>query len=147
MQKQTLFSELRARTGLSLEDMAEQMGCTLRTIYRWENGDTDPRKPIITLLREFVLKAHPQPEGAGAFTFIDLFAGIGGLRKGFERIGGRCVFTCEYDEACRKTYLANFPCAHRIAGDIREVSERDVPGHDVLLAGFPVPAIFHRWSV
>lgn len=74
----------------------------------------------------------------GDFTFIDLFAGIGGLRRGFESIGGRCVFTSEWDKYSQKTYRANFPNDdHEINGDIREVKAVDIPAHDVLLAGFP----------
>jgi len=81
----------------------------------------------------------PAPPAAPAtFTFIDLFAGIGGLRLGFESIGGRCVFTSEWDRYSQKTYRANFPNDdHDIAGDIRAVDERLIPDHDVLLAGFP----------
>lgn len=75
---------------------------------------------------------------SAAFTFIDLFAGIGGLRRGFEAINGACVFTCEWDRYSQQTYRANFPHdAHEIAGDICEVREADIPAHDVLLAGFP----------
>ena len=73
----------------------------------------------------------------GNFSFIDLFAGIGGFRRGFEAIGGRCVFTSEWDKFSVKTYLANNICNHDIAGDIRTISEKDIPVHDVLLAGFP----------
>ena len=73
-----------------------------------------------------------------AFKFIDLFAGIGGLRKGFEAIKGECVFTCEWDKYSQQTYRANFPHdGHEIAGDIRQVREADIPAHDLLLAGFP----------
>lgn len=76
--------------------------------------------------------------GAGDFTFIDLFAGIGGLRLAFESIGGRCVFTSEWDKYSQKTYRANFPDDdHEINGDITKVNEADIPAHDVLLAGFP----------
>lgn len=71
------------------------------------------------------------------FRFIDLFAGIGGLRIGFDGIGGQCVFTSEWDLACRKTYQTNFDCAHPVAGDITQIDEKDIPEHDVLLAGFP----------
>lgn len=73
----------------------------------------------------------------GEFAFVDLFAGVGGLRLGFEPVGGRCVFTSEWNKFARITYEANFGAAHEIAGDIRDVSENDVPDHDVLLAGFP----------
>lgn len=72
-----------------------------------------------------------------AFTFIDLFAGIGGMRSGFEAAGGQCVFTSEWNTFARKTYAANFCQHHAIAGDIREVNAEDIPDHDVLLAGFP----------
>lgn len=72
------------------------------------------------------------------FTFIDLFAGIGGLRRGFESIGGRCVFTSEWDKYSQQTYRANFPDDdHDINGDIRAIEAADIPDHDVLLAGFP----------
>jgi len=72
------------------------------------------------------------------FTFIDLFAGIGGLRRGFESIGGRCVFTSEWDKYSQQTYRANFPNDdHEINGDITKVDAADIPPHDVLLAGFP----------
>lgn len=75
-----------------------------------------------------------------AFSFIDLFAGIGGTRLGFEGAGGRCVFTAEWDRFARKSYEENFrdPVSHRFASDIREVNTPcEVPDHDVLLAGFP----------
>lgn len=72
-----------------------------------------------------------------SFNFIDLFAGIGGLRLAMESIGGRCVFTSEWDKFARHTYEANFRDNHPIAGDIREVSAAEVPKHTVLCAGFP----------
>lgn len=71
------------------------------------------------------------------FTFIDLFAGIGGIRLGFESSGGRCVFTSEWNAFSQKTYRENFVDDHDIVGDIVKVDARDVPDHDVLLAGFP----------
>jgi len=78
-----------------------------------------------------------RPENSD-FTFIDLFAGIGGLRRGFESIGGRCVFTSEWDKYSQQTYRANFPDDdHEINGDITKIDATDIPAHDVLLAGFP----------
>lgn len=74
----------------------------------------------------------------GDFTFIDLFAGIGGMRRGFESVGGQCVFTSEWDRFAVKTYQANNPDDdHEITGDITRVAASDIPAHDVLLAGFP----------
>ncbi|MCY8491014.1 DNA (cytosine-5-)-methyltransferase [Bacillus atrophaeus] len=68
------------------------------------------------------------------YRFIDLFAGIGGIRTAFEPYG-ECVFSCEWDLKAQETYEANF--WERPVGDIRQVNEKDVPDHDILLAGFP----------
>jgi len=72
-----------------------------------------------------------------AFTFIDLFAGIGGIRIAFDKIGGHCVFTSEINEWSKKTYLANFGEGEQFVGDIVPFNAADIPNHDVLLAGFP----------
>jgi DNA (cytosine-5)-methyltransferase 1 len=71
----------------------------------------------------------------GQFKFIDLFAGVGGMRLGFEAAGGQCVFTSEWDKDCQKTYEANF--GDKPDGDITKIDERQLPDFDVLLAGFP----------
>lgn len=76
----------------------------------------------------------PSPR-QGKFTFIDLFAGIGGIRLGFQLNGGRCVFSSEWDQAAAKTYYCNF--GERPVGDIQKVDPNDIPDFDVLLAGFP----------
>lgn len=74
---------------------------------------------------------------APSFDFIDLFAGIGGIRQGFEGVGGRCVFTSEWDRFAQLTYQANYVDDHALAGDITKIDTQDIPDHDVLLAGFP----------
>lgn len=76
----------------------------------------------------------PAP-GKGKFTFIDLFAGIGGIRLGFQSNGGRCVFSSEWDKDAAKTYYYNF--GERPFGDIQKIDPKDIPDFDVLLAGFP----------
>ena len=68
-------------------------------------------------------------------TFIDLFAGIGGMRIPFEKLGGMCVFSSEWDKHARQTYVYNF--GETPAGDITQINEADIPDHDILLAGFP----------
>jgi len=70
-----------------------------------------------------------------SFKFIDLFAGIGGIRIPFEKEGGKCVFSSEIDESCKKMYKANF--GDEPAGDITKIAAEDIPEHDILLAGFP----------
>lgn len=98
------------------------------------------RVPLLRLLREMDAEDATAAPDSPAFTFIDLFAGIGGLRLGFENIGGKCLFTSEWDANCQKTYALNFPDDHEIAGDIREYSENPdlVPRHDVLPLAFRV---------
>lgn len=69
------------------------------------------------------------------FTFVDLFAGIGGIRLAFEAVGARCVFSSEWDALAQKTYAANFD--DQPAGDITQVAADTIPEHDILTAGFP----------
>ena len=76
------------------------------------------------------------------FTFIDVFAGIGGFRQGCELAGGLCVWSCEKDKFARQTYASNFDIddhefAHDFEKDIEDVDPKDIPDHDLLLAGFP----------
>lgn len=72
------------------------------------------------------------------FSFIDLFAGIGGIRLGFESAGGHCVFSSEFDENACKTYEANF--GEHPSGDITKIDAKDIPDFDILLGGFPCQA-------
>lgn len=72
------------------------------------------------------------------FTFIDLFAGIGGLRIPFDELGGKCIFSSEWDKKARDTYEANF--SERPYGDITKIDPASIPDHDILLAGFPCQA-------
>ncbi len=132
----TTFSALRQQAGLSVSEVAARMGYCERQAYRWENGDVQPRKAVMDAL--LALKPAPSTSAEGAFKFIDLFAGIGGIRRGFDAIGGKCVFTSEWDRYAAKTYSANFPDdEHEIAGDITKVASDDIPDHDLLLGGFP----------
>lgn len=70
-----------------------------------------------------------------SFAFIDLFAGIGGFRLAFERAGGRCIFSSEWDKFAQETYRANY--GETPAGDITQIAASDIPDHDILTAGFP----------
>ena len=69
------------------------------------------------------------------FSFIDLFAGIGGMRIAFDRAGGHCVYSNEWNKYSQQTYFANF--GEQPDGDITQVNEKDIPDHDILVAGFP----------
>ena len=118
-----------------MPEAAEILGYEPRQAYRWESGERAPRAAIIRALGGLIpSRTATRPK----FRFADLFAGIGGLRRGVESIGGECVFTCEWDRYCQTTYQANFPNdQHEIASDIREVDAATIPDHDLLVAGFP----------
>lgn len=132
------FTNLREKAGLTVKEVAEITGYSLRTVYRWENGKSKPKKPVLDEISRIAETGNTySANGQKEFTFIDLFAGIGGMRKGFESIGGKCVFTSEWNKYCRQTYSTNFETDHDIAGDITKIDEEDIPEHDVLLAGFP----------
>jgi DNA (cytosine-5)-methyltransferase 1 len=112
-----------------------------RFIETWrKNGlNRGERMMLLYLLENSIPR---QSQGGADFTFIDLFAGIGGTRLGFERNGGKCVFTSEWDPSAQRTYRANFPSdGHAFIGDIHEVTRDEkwdlLPDHDVLVAGFP----------
>ena len=91
----------------------------------WEPPDAGDFKPHVPF---------PAPK-KGKFTFIDLFAGIGGIRLGFQSLGGKCIFSSEWDKNAAKTYFNNF--GERPFGDIQKIDPFDIPDFDILLAGFP----------
>ena len=131
------FSRLRGQANLSIEELADLLGFSPRTIYRWDRGECEPRRAALQCLQTVVHSTRPPTPRQSTFRFIDLFAGIGGLRRGFEPLGGQCVYTSEWDRFAKLTYLANYDCDHPIAGDITKVDVGEIPEHDVLLAGFP----------
>lgn len=96
-----------------------------------------PLQDCVTEALIFLFKERNREKNGktGKFTFIDLFAGIGGMRLAFEACGGECVFTSEWDRYCQKTYLDNFGVLPH--GDITQIPAKDIPDHDILVAGFP----------
>ncbi len=127
--------QLRQSLGLTQKKLAEIADYSVQEIGRWERGEIRIRESV----RQYLLTLRV-PRGShqrANFTFIDLFAGIGGFRKGFEAAGGRCVFTSEWNTFSQTTYTANFG-DHQVFGDITlDANKQQIPDHDVLLAGFP----------
>ncbi len=132
----TEFEMLLTQSGWSMPEAAKALGYSEGHLYRWKRGEEVPREAVMKLLRMEV-RSRQRHDSNASFSFIDLFAGIGGLRRAMEGAGGRCVFTSEWDRFAQQTYHANFPDNRPIAGDIREVDPQDIPDHDVLVAGFP----------
>ena len=138
--------EKREGLGLTQKAFAELLGMPEtgeRTVRGWELGEhlpTPAKRTQIDNLPDTALLRSPyrnNPESAD-FSFIDLFAGIGGIRYPFQKQGGHCVFTSEWDRFAKKTYAANFGEVPH--GDITKTAASDIPKHDLLLAGFPCQA-------
>ncbi len=128
-----------ARTRYTQRELAEILEVDVRTVRRWEVRETEPPPYLSDAIRQRIFPPFREEERKNSVRFIDLFAGIGGIRMGFEAHGGKCLFTSEWNKFAQKTYLENFPQTsdHLFVGDITKIDEKDIPDHDVLLAGFP----------
>lgn len=135
------IKEKRARLKLSQKELADAVGMGKfgdRTIRAWENGENIPRTDakIEAILNFPENTPFKQSESEFyEFKFIDLFAGIGGIRLGFQKHKGLCVFSSEWNKFAQKTYEKNFGEVPK--GDITKIYSVDIPDHDVLCAGFP----------
>ncbi|GBL04544.1 DNA (cytosine-5-)-methyltransferase [Glaciecola sp. KUL10] len=143
------IKSIRCALGLGRTEFANLLGLGNqgeRTVRGWEKGEHQPTpkkvEAILGLeneLRSIHQKAPFKNINPNSnFKFIDLFAGIGGLRLPFQQLGGECVFTSEWDKFAQKTYLKNF--GEMPSGDITQISASDIPEHDLLLGGFPCQA-------
>lgn len=120
----------------SRRDLAAALEVDSSTLRRWELKETKPKPYLAERLEQLIIPFDNKPRNTH-FRFIDLFAGIGGIRLAFEEIGGDCVFTSEWDSYAQRSYLANHRDQHTLTGDITKVNAHHIPDHDVLLAGFP----------
>ncbi|NKD56012.1 DNA (cytosine-5-)-methyltransferase [Haematospirillum sp. H4485] len=135
---QPLKTLKQARSRFTQRELAKHVGKDIKTIRRWEKGETPCPVMLEPALRDLMEPKDTHTMGDGcAFSFIDLFAGIGGIRMGFEAHGGKCVFTSEWNEFSKKTYIQNYGDRHTFIGDIVPYPAEFVPDHDVLLGGFP----------
>ena len=126
---------LRAATGMDTKSAAAAIGIKSSALRRLEDGREEASPEILEALRKH--SRVPHRIVPAKFTFIDLFAGIGGMRRAFEGAGGECVFTAEWNKYALETYVANHGADHPIVGDITQVPAAEVPDHDVLVGGFP----------
>ncbi|KDN57651.1 DNA (cytosine-5-)-methyltransferase [Exiguobacterium sp. AB2] len=132
------IKEKRIRLGLTQKEFADALGLGRngdRTLRRWENGETEPSTLECKAILAFPEDPPLKFKGEGKFKIIDLFAGIGGIRLGFQKHGGESVFASEWDKFAAKTYKLNY--GEEPAGDISLVNPEEVPDHHILLAGFP----------
>ena len=137
-----LIKQKRETLGLNQREFSEFIGLNdggERTIGGWERGEHMPTPAKLERIQN--IKSTPPFQDLRTtypFSFIDLFAGIGGIRLGFQLNHGKCVFTSEWDKFSKKTYAANF--GELPHGDITKIESQTIPKHDVLLAGFPCQA-------
>jgi len=137
------IKQKRERLGLTQKEFADALGLGKygdRTLRRWENGESTPNALELNVINNFPEEPKfPNPSLSDAkFLMIDLFAGIGGIRLAFQKQGGYCRFTSEWDKFAAKTYRANF--GDEPKGDITQINEQEIPSHNILLAGFPCQA-------
>lgn len=102
----------------------------------YPNVESAPKMAL--KIKDDFIKRKKKESKKKVFKFIDLFAGIGGIRIAFERNGAECVFTSEWDTEAQKTYIANFN--DEVHGDITKIQAKDIPDHDILTGGFPCQA-------
>ena len=138
------LARTRKRLGVDYRVMATLLGLGpdgADKVERWERGcgriSPTKQRAIEGLPDTIPFKDNRKKS---PFQFIDLFAGIGGIRIPFQESGGKCVFTAEIDEHSKVTYAANFGEVPERSGDITEFTASEIPDHDVLLAGFPCQA-------
>ena len=136
------IKEKRNAIGLTQKEFAELIGLGTsgdRTVSGWERGEHKPSQTKIRLIEDMDTSVpFRNVSRKNSFEFIDLFAGVGGIRLPFQELGGRCVFTSEWDKFSKKTYAANY--GEYPDGDITRIRSDEIPPHDVLLAGFPCQA-------
>lgn len=132
----------RNAIGLTQKEFAGLLGLGAsgdRTVSGWERGEHQPSPTKIRLIEDMDTSVpFRNSRRKNTFDFIDLFAGIGGIRLPFQEMGGKCVFTSEWDKFSKKTYAANY--GEYPDGDITQIRSDEIPPHDVLLAGFPCQA-------
>lgn len=139
------IKKLRTDANMTQKELADALGLPKfgdRTIRRWETGETTPSKLEQESITSFFKSIQTPPflnTSNKPFKMIDLFAGIGGTRLGFQLTNQvETVFTSEWDKFAQKTYLTNF--GDQPEGDITQIDENTIPNHDILVAGFPCQA-------
>ena len=142
MPSQNISNEIREKRealGITTKEFADALGLNKngeKLLREWEKGTAVPAEDIYQKITSFASsKPFCKPVYEADFRFIDLFAGIGGIRIPFQELGGDCVFSSEWDQFAQKTYRVNF--GETPSGDITQIESSSIPDFDILLGGFP----------
>ena len=142
LQSKDLIKQRRESLGLTQKEFAFLLNLNDsgdRTISGWERGEHSPTDAKLKIIRNIsTLVPFKESSKKSDFTFIDLFAGIGGVRLPFQQLNGKCLFSSEWDKFAIKTYASNY--GELPNGDITKIPSSQIPSHDILLAGFPCQA-------
>jgi DNA (cytosine-5)-methyltransferase 1 len=133
--------DIRRKLGFTEEDFEFLIGLPQKNtnlLSQWESGSTSLSNSKLDLISRLPTKIPFKNTNKSKFKFIDLFAGVGGIRMPFQELNGECVFSSEWDKFAQKTYAVNY--GELPKGDITTISSKDIPEHDILLAGFPCQA-------
>lgn len=129
----------RENLGITVKEFSDALGLGTggeKLVRAWEAGTEIPSDKNYSKIIHFANeRPYAEFEGNTEFKFIDLFAGIGGIRIPFQELGGKCVFSSEWDKFAQKTYRVNF--GEMPQGDITQIESDSIPDFDVLLGGFP----------
>ena len=133
------IKQKRAELSMSIKEFSDAIGLGKDgyiKIKDWESQTSSPTSEEVSKIYSFAESFPLQKiNHSPSFKFIDLFAGIGGIRIPFQEMGGKCVFSSEWNKFSQKTYHANF--GEVPAGDITKISSSEIPDFDILLGGFP----------
>lgn len=138
MKKNEQISYQRKLLNITRKEFSDALGFSKEQEIKlklWEEGKEEIPDEVYQKIISFPTMPKYTEPTEERFTQIDLFAGIGGIRLGFQRVGGKTVFSSEWDKFAQKTYRVNY--GEVPAGDITKIDPKSIPDHDILLGGFP----------
>lgn len=131
-----LIKEKQQRLNITYAELAKKINIPKQTLLSWKNDKSKPTKEQLQAILDLPVPIPFRNPIDAKYNLVDLFAGIGGIRLGFQQTGKtKTVFASEIDKFAKQTYFANF--GDEPAGDITKIDAKNIPDHDILVGGFP----------
>lgn len=131
-----LIKEKQKRLNITYAELAKKINIPVPTLLSWANDNSKPTKEQLQAILDLPVSTPFRNPIDAKYNLVDLFAGIGGIRLGFQQTGKtKTVFSSEIDKFAKQTYFANF--GDKPAGDITQIDAKDISDHDILVGGFP----------